>query len=294
MGDPLSGRRERENVELVARAAIIRRDLAAAALAMVLLAVVGVLSYDGVRKRCFYRSETIGHDKKVLFVAEQFAKESTGRYTLQPALGKTSDLVKMGVLVAGDDHYVGYAVGTVGTPTAGTFALVDETGTKPSLVWQRRGRAKGAAHVGVVGVFALLACRVVVDTDHRLAGRPLFGEVVVADLGLRVDQPHDIELLHVDAVDRHQRDLEQPHHLPVLGAAEHAAVGEREGDLLLLLQQPPERERRRDGVGVGVVVGDDEGALAFLDNVEQRVHAVLDGEILVQLRHQRVLGASVD
>ena len=77
---------------------------------------------------------------------------------------------------------------------------------------------------------------------------------VVAGLGLGVDERDGVELGGIDALDRGQRHLQVLDHRPVLRAADDAAVGERRDDAELVLREPLQPQRRRERVGIGVVV----------------------------------------
>ena len=117
----------------------------------------------------------------------------------------------------------------------------------------RRGGAIGGADVRQPRRLGRLAHRVVVD--HEVRHDPL-GELRVAGPGLAVDQREVLVVAPLQVPQMRQLQLQAAHHLPVLGPPDHAAVGDRRP----APEAPPEDQRqhrgRRQGVRVGVVVGE--------------------------------------
>ena len=101
--------------------------------------------------------------------------------------------------------------------------------------------------------------RVVIDHDvDAVPGR----QRVVAGLRLAVDERDEVERVGVDLLDGRERHPQRVDHGAVLGAADDPAVPQRHRGAELVLEQVPEAQRRRQRVGIGVVVHVDERALA--------------------------------
>jgi hypothetical protein len=105
-----------------------------------------------------------------------------------------------------------------------------------------------------------------VDHDRR---DDAVGERVVGAAGLRVDERHLDVAVEADLAHRDQLDVEIGPHRAVLGATDDAA----ERDEGFLLEKPMgevlERHRARHGIGIGVVVRQDDERTGPLEHAEE-------------------------
>ena len=98
--------------------------------------------------------------------------------------------------------------------------------------------------------------------DHQV-GLELGRQLVVAGARLGVHQGETLVALEAQVADVADLEVQAAHHLAVLGAADDAAVGGGGALLERAAQQVAEQDGRGEGVGIGVVVRQDEPALAL-------------------------------
>ena len=116
----------------------------------------------------------------------------------------------------------------------------------------RRGRPVGGPDVADVRAHRLLH-GMVVDDEVDLH------EALLEEGGLDVHHGHPVEAMHLSRGDRLHVDVEDLAHGDVLGSGD-GAEGADGRSRPVAAQQGPEGERGRDGVGVGIVLHQDENA----------------------------------
>jgi hypothetical protein len=97
------------------------------------------------------------------------------------------------------------------------------------------------------------------------------GQRVVAGLRLRIHERQGREPAHVELVERHDWNRARTHQRPVLGAADDAAVTDRGRASECGLEQRLETVCRRQRIGIGIVVGDDQRLAGHVQIVEQTI-----------------------
>ena len=116
----------------------------------------------------------------------------------------------------------------------------------------------------------------VVDDELRQLRR---SERVITDLGLRVDEADQVMRLMLDPGDGLDAEVQHFQHRLVLGAADDPAVGGGRGHPRGVCEQVGKPTGARHGVGVRVVVRQDERAMVTLGDLEELPQPVADQEL---------------
>ncbi len=101
----------------------------------------------------------------------------------------------------------------------------------------------------------------VIDDHRRLA---IIRKRVVTRARLRVDQCDQVNVFEAHRPGRENRQPQLPNHRPVLRTPDEAAEADPSLQAVEGLDQLEQAEGAGEGIGVGVVVGEDEQALAPL------------------------------
>ena len=124
----------------------------------------------------------------------------------------------------------------------------------------------------------LVAPDVVVDDDMR---RHVGGQRVVAGAGLRVNQGNTGGALEDGFGQRSQWSSQIAHQRLVLGAPDDSLVGDLHREGRALVQQLLQTERAGDGVGVGVVVRQDQHLIRAGNGTQQLVETALAHVLII-------------
>ena len=105
-------------------------------------------------------------------------------------------------------------------------------------------------------------------------------EGVVSDLRLRIDQANQVARMVFDAGHRLDGQVQHAQHGLVFRAADDSAVRRRRAQAGALREQIGEAARARHGIRVRIVVGQDQGAVMRLGDLEQLAKAVALEELI--------------
>ncbi len=123
------------------------------------------------------------------------------------------------------------------------------------FIEHRRRRPVVVPHIDQLAVIGLFPQRVMVDDDMDI---PVFRKRVVAGTGLGVDHADYPELVEIEPIKRNGPDFQFLDHRPVFTTTDNATKGNGRIDVFADLQQIAQCKRRRQRIGIGIVMGNDQ------------------------------------